>query len=66
MGGKCVRCGFSDIRALQIHHRLIKTKIRKLDYLTKKYDLNKVELVCANCHAIEHYLFYKNNKKIYG
>src|SRR3989344_8419415 len=56
LGGKCGRCNFSDIKALQVHHKVPKTKTRRLDYLTKEYNLDKVELVCANCHAIEHYI----------
>src|SRR3989344_4746828 len=56
LDGKCGRCNFSDIRALQVHHKIPKTKTIRLDYLSKGYNLDKVELVCANCHAIEHYI----------
>lgn len=66
LGNKCGRCGFQDIRALHIHHRQAKTKTRRLDYMAKGYDLTKIELVCANCHSIEHSEFYKNNNKKYG
>jgi hypothetical protein len=61
LGNKCIRCGFSDERVLQVHHKTPKTKTGRLDYITKDYDLSLVELLCANCHAIEHYNFYKNN-----
>lgn len=62
MGGKCVKCGFDDFRALQIDH--IKgggTKDRK--EITKLYTkfvmesiLNKedkYQLLCANCNWIK-------------
>jgi hypothetical protein len=65
LGDKCIKCGFDDKRALTIHHKEVKTKTRRLDYIVKGYDLSKVELICANCHAIEHYKFYKTNNKKY-
>lgn len=54
LGSVCGRCGFEDIRALQIHHKHSKTKKHRRDFISRNYDLTKVELICANCHAIEH------------
>lgn len=59
LGSKCIRCGFNNLPALQIHHKT--DKDRKLDFLKLDYDLNKLELLCANCHMIEHY--NKNYRK---
>lgn len=41
----CERCGFKDIRALQVHH---KDRDR---HNNKRVNL---EILCANCHMIEH------------
>ena len=51
LGGKCNKCGFKDIRAMQIHHK-DGNKERKRDWMNKTYNLNKIELLCANCHCI--------------
>lgn len=52
-GNKCSRCGFQEIAAFQIHHRF--GKDGKRDWVRKSYDLNNIELLCANCHCIIHY-----------
>ena len=65
LGGKCKRCGFSDKRALHIHHKEEKTKKARRDFIQKGYDLNKIELICANCHMIEHHNFFNSNNKKY-
>lgn len=57
----CSRCGISDYRVLQFHHKNsdkefnVSSKIgqRKLSSLMKEID--KCEVLCANCHSIEHY-----------
>lgn len=50
----CVDCGISDIRVLQFDHT--RDKQKKIATLLKiKYavdELEKCEVVCANCHAI--------------
>ena len=38
MGARCEKCGFSDLRALELHHT------SEREYL----------LLCANCHSILH------------
>ena len=60
-GGCCVRCGYNEHNAaLQFHHIDPSTKEYtwpKLckcswDKITK--ELDKCEVLCANCHAIKH------------
>lgn len=64
LGGKCVKCGFSDIRALHIHHKFGGGNIERKFYgngtavTNYRYHqgllehLEDLELLCANCHAI--------------
>lgn len=62
LGGKCVRCGYNKcVAALQFHHKDITKKefgisakgiIRSWERI--KVELDKCELLCANCHAEEH------------
>lgn len=60
LGGKCVKCGISDIRVLDINHKDPLKKERPTD---RKYNwtrrfkewnknFNNIELLCANCHRI--------------
>jgi hypothetical protein len=59
LGGKCVRCGFDDRRALQIDHvNGGGTAERKLLYpnaLLRKVIANpsKYQILCANCNWIK-------------
>ena len=65
LGGKCVQCGFTDFRALQIDHingngtkdrktlrgaRFLTNVVRS--FLNKE---NKYQLLCANCNWIKRY-----------
>lgn len=70
MGNKCIRCGFDDIRALQIDHingggaEEIRTWKYKGNYNMNviKSFLNaelKYQLLCANCNWIKK---YENNE----
>lgn len=60
LGGKCIKCGISDIRVLDINHKDRKKKILppKLRYTwqrrLKDWKKNKqnLELLCSNCHRI--------------
>jgi len=64
LGGKCERCGFEHLAALDFHHKDPTQKSFRLsDALvrTKQYsremveaEILKCELLCKNCHAIEH------------
>jgi hypothetical protein len=64
LGSKCLRCGFSDGRALQVHHpegggaserkHLGWRYFYRLSKLSALELQERFELLCANCHAIEH------------
>ena len=69
-GQSCVDCGFSDPRALQFDHLDPKNKHKAIaDMVARAYSLDKIiaeiqkcEVVCANCHSIrtcESYGFHK-------
>ncbi len=59
----CERCGFSDFRALEFHHSNDKEKdfnvadmIRSGSSIqTILKEIEKCEILCSNCHQIEHY-----------
>lgn len=67
MGGRCVRCGFEDIRALQVDHvNGVPAGLRRvpqnphrggyklyLAILAGKYALEDFQLLCANCNWIK-------------
>ena len=58
---KCERCGYDDFRALQFHHKAnkeaeISNLLQKGFTLDKiKKEAEKCEVLCANCHQIEHF-----------
>ena len=60
-GGKCAKCGFSDIRALDWHHLDPNEKVNSISEMIRdrvsmdklQAELDKCELICANCHRIE-------------
>lgn len=61
--GCCSVCGYEDYRALDFHHIDPSTKIDTIAQLCNRSvawrrieeELKKCELICANCHRIEHY-----------
>lgn len=63
LGGKCQQCGYNDcIAALDFHHRNPDDKTMQLNKQTKNLmterifrELDKCQLLCANCHRVEHY-----------
>lgn len=64
LGGKCVRCGYSDIRALQIDHvnggGCEELRLRGYDshgYHKRVIEdtTGKYQLLCANCNWIKRY-----------
>jgi hypothetical protein len=65
MGGKCIKCGFNDIRALQVDHiNGGGCKERKAIGLATFYhnvriDPKKYQLLCANCNWIKR---WENNE----
>lgn len=46
-GTNCERCDFNICKILQVHHR---------DRNRSNNNITNLELLCPNCHAIEHYL----------
>lgn len=62
LGGCCNRCGYTKCKAaLHCHHIDESTKhpswtsMRYWNWKRLKEELAKCELLCANCHAEEHY-----------
>jgi len=70
LGGKCKKCGFSDIRTLQLDHikggghverKRFSTIRRYINYIKNIEDTKtKIQLLCANCNWIKR---YENNEK---
>lgn len=63
-GGKCERCGYNaNLAALDFHHREPSSKRFQIDMRTLpntnlnvlKEELDKCDLLCANCHREEHH-----------
>ena len=56
----CERCGFDDARALQFHHHnddkedSVAELIRHRSFERVMEEISKCEVLCANCHSIEH------------
>ncbi len=59
----CNRCGFKDYRALQFHHTNSSDKTSNIGQLVGRgitlkriqEEASKCEILCANCHQIEHF-----------
>jgi len=73
LGGKCVKCGFSDWRALQIDHingdgnterkkQKSPSCIYKMIFESINLKENKYQLLCANCNWIKRYEKNEHNK----
>jgi len=59
VGGKCQRCGFSDLRALVFHHKSSSKDLSYYDYdfrhfYDEEYADAELLVLCANCHVILH------------
>jgi hypothetical protein len=61
-GGKCERCGYMKFQgALEFHHRNPREKdpswikLRTKPFHLVKKELDKCDLLCANCHAEVHW-----------
>lgn len=73
LGGICARCGFSDIRALQIDHvagngaderREIGNGVRYLKKVIKSS--GDYQVLCANCNLIKRLINGEHRKSKYG
>lgn len=60
LGGKCIKCGYDKcVRALQFHHRNPEEKEFAISNpstrarIIVRLELDKCDLLCANCHAEE-------------
>ena len=59
---KCDRCGFNDGRAIHFHHKNPEEKEYNISNLYRKFipklekEISKCEIICANCHLIEHFV----------
>ena len=63
LGGKCIKCGIDKIYLLDFHHRDPNEKEDALATMSRNYnfdsyfsELEKCDLLCANCHREFHYL----------
>lgn len=78
LGGKCEKCGCTDVRILEFHHIDPNKKefticdIRNLRWSIIEREIQKCILLCSNCHSILHdtsnlqceYRKFSDNKKI--
>lgn len=68
LGGKCKKCGETNIFKLCFHHKEPNKKeftisdLRRVRWSKLKTELKKCELLCNNCHYEYHYSNNKNNK----
>lgn len=57
LGGICVKCGFTDWKALQIDHiyggGTYEGTHVALEEVLRRRNLEKYQLLCANCNAIK-------------
>lgn len=61
-GGCCERCGFTGNRAcFDFHHiggkDFVWTKLRLRAWDSVLAELDRCELLCANCHRLEHTIY---------
>lgn len=61
LGGKCIKCGYNNcLEALEFHHRDPTQKdfgfaqYQKASYKRLAEELDKCDLLCANCHRERH------------
>ena len=64
LGGKCVRCGFQDYRALQVDHKEggghrtwqeTRSPERYYKNILENLESGNYQLLCANCNLIKRY-----------
>ena len=71
LGGKCVRCGFDEhLACMEFHHKNQSEKLFEVGrFINKSWDsireeIKKCELLCSNCHRIEHSSRYDDERLI--
>jgi hypothetical protein len=70
LGGRCVRCGFEDVRALQVDHRYGDGADERRDYsgaayyrhILRSLHTGRYQLLCANCNAIKRVENFEDRK----
>jgi len=64
LGGKCIKCDFSDLRALQIDHingggnKEVKSfthKDKYYSFIENEITTGRYQILCANCNWIKRY-----------
>jgi len=61
LGGACILCGYTDVRALEIDHiipmRNAKRRMNQVSLFLAviRGETDNLQLLCANCHAIKTY-----------
>jgi len=67
-GGKCASCGYNRCPdVLEFHHRNSETKefdwkkLRQMAWNKALKELDKCDLLCANCHREKHYELFSQN-----
>ena len=71
-GGRCMACGYNKcLSALEFHHRDPKQKDKSITQFSRnklskkaKMELDKCDLLCANCHREIHEADGTNGRKI--
>lgn len=56
-GEKCNRCGIEDVRVLLVHHE---------DRNRENNELENFEILCRNCHALEHHEEIQSARRVHG
>lgn len=70
LGGKCSRCGYnSHMAALEFHHPDDNKVFNLGNFMNAKWEkleieIKKCELLCSNCHAIEHNKYHETETLI--
>jgi hypothetical protein len=69
-GGKCISCGYNKYPdVLEFHHRdpsekeFEWNKLRKRNWESVLKELDKCDMLCANCHRERHHEIFSLNKK---
>ena len=71
LGTTCEQCGTAfHFSAMHFHHKRPEEKKHKLSSMFGRHswekikiELNKCELLCANCHLVMHYKEHEKNKE---